>query len=99
PPTDGSFYSMTQAVVSLTVAKATPAIAWPTPDPIVSGSPLSAIQLDATASVLGSFDYTPAVGDIPEPGTHTLSVTFTPTDTLNYTTAKNTVSLTATEIA
>ena len=44
-------------------------------------------------SVPGSFVYSPAVGTIPAAGTDTLSVTFTPTDTTDYTSATATVSL------
>ena len=86
-----------QTAVSLSVAKAAPAITWPTPDPIAYGAALSATQLNATATVPGSFAYTPAAGEILAPGVHELSVTFTPTDTLNYTTAHAVVPLTVTE--
>ena len=67
-------YSTSQASVSLTVAKATPAITWPTPDPIAQGAALSATQLNATATVPGSFAFTPAAGEILAPGVHELSV-------------------------
>src|ERR1035441_2082940 len=52
------------------------------------------MQLDATASVPGSFVYTPAAGTVLSVGAHTLSVTFTPTDTTDYTPATAAVSLT-----
>ncbi|HEY9072619.1 MAG TPA: hypothetical protein VIN67_00680, partial [Desulfobaccales bacterium] len=56
---------------------------------------LSATQLDATASVAGTFVYTPASGTVLNTvGSQTLSVTFTPTDTTDYATATGTVSLT-----
>jgi hypothetical protein len=43
---------------------------------------LSATQLDATASVAGTFVYSPAPGIALDAGNNqTLSVTFTPTDT------------------
>ena len=96
-PADTLGYSTSQTAVSLTVAKATPAITWPTPDPIAYGAALSATQLNATATVPGSFAYSPAAGEILAPGVHELSVTFTPTDTLNYTTARAVVPLTVTE--
>ena len=48
----------------------------------------SATQLNATASVPGTFVYTPAAGTVLNAGAaQTLSVTFTPTDAANYTTA------------
>jgi CheY-like chemotaxis protein len=96
-PEDTVGYSSAQTAVSLTVAKATPVITWPTPDPIAYGSTLSATRLNAAATVPGSFAYTPAAGEILDPGVHELSVTFTPTDTLNYTAAHAVVSLTVTE--
>jgi hypothetical protein len=49
--------------------------------------------LNASASVPGNLVYTPAAGAIPAAGTDTLSVTFTPTDTTNYSTVTRTVSL------
>jgi hypothetical protein len=70
-----------------------PVITWATPAPITAGTALSATQLDATASVAGTFAYSPASGTTPASGMDTLSVTFTPTDTTNYTTASATVTL------
>jgi Flp pilus assembly CpaE family ATPase len=92
-PADISNYTTAEAAVRLTVTKAVPAIAWPSPDPIFSGAALGAAQLNATANVPGTFDYTPAAGELLPPGTHTLSLTFTPVDSLNYTTAQATASM------
>jgi TonB family protein len=96
-PADTLGYSTSQIEASLTVAMATSAITWPTPDPIAYGAAISATQLNATATVPGTFVYTPAAGEILEPGVHELSVTYTPIDTLNYTTARAVVPLTITE--
>jgi TonB family protein len=96
-PEDTLGYSASQAAALLTVAKATPAIIWPAPDHIACGAAISATQLNATATVPGSFAYSPAAGDILAPGVHELSVTFTPFDTLNYATARAVVPLTITE--
>ncbi|MGA8222072.1 MAG: putative Ig domain-containing protein [Candidatus Acidiferrales bacterium] len=71
----------------------TPTITWPTPAPITYGTPLSDTQLDATASVQGTFTYSPATGTVLTAGTQTLSVSFTPTDTTDYTTTTATVML------
>ena len=60
--------------------RATPTITWPAPDPITYGDKLTAAQRDATASVPGTFVYTPGPGHVLPVGTHTLWVTFTPTD-------------------
>ena len=72
---------------------ATPTISWATPSAIYSNVPLSATQLDATASIPGTFDYTPALGATLSPGLDTLSVTFTPTDMVNYNQATSTVQI------
>ena len=50
-------------------------------------------QLDATASVPGKFVYSPAAGKVLTAGTQTLSVTFTPTDHFDYSSATDTVTL------
>lgn len=96
-PADRLGYSISHSAVSLTVAKAAPQITWPSPDSIAQGTPLSATQLQATANVPGIYTYTPAAGEILAPGVHKLSVLFTPTDTLNYSTVSAEVSLTITE--
>jgi hypothetical protein len=49
--------------------------------------------LNATATVPGTFAYTPAAGLLLNAGTHTLSVVFTPTDTLNYSSFTGSVNL------
>jgi hypothetical protein len=64
-----------------------PVVSWPTPATINYGTPLSATQLDATAAIPGTFSYTPALGQVLSLGSDTLSVTFTPTDSVDYTTA------------
>jgi hypothetical protein len=95
-PTDTTDYTTATASVKLTVnqaTKTTPTITWPTPAAITYGTALSSTQLDATASVQGSFVYAPAAGTVPAVGTDTLSVTFTPTDTTDYTTATASVQL------
>src|SRR5882672_9072651 len=92
-PTDAANYANVTATVSIRVTKATPTITWPTPADISYGTALSATQLNATASVPGSFAYTPAAGEVLSAGTHALSLTFTPTDVANYSTAIATVSI------
>jgi uncharacterized repeat protein (TIGR03803 family) len=78
---------------TLTVGPVTPIITWTSPAPIPYGTALSSNQLDATASVPGSFAYTPPNGTVLSAGTNTLSVVFTPTDTMDYASVTNTVSL------
>jgi hypothetical protein len=96
-PTDTTNYSTATKTVQLSVSPATPVITWGGPASITYGTALSTIQLNATASVAGTFAYTPALGSIPAAGTETLSVTFTPTDTANYTTATKSVQLTVSQ--
>jgi hypothetical protein len=91
-PSDTANYTTNTATVVLQVNRSTPTITWATPATITYGTPLSPSQLNATASVPGSFTYSPASGIILGAGAQTLSVTFTPADIANYTTA-NTVVL------
>src|SRR5581483_11449893 len=70
-----------QLATTVAVEKATPAVNWPQPAPIVFGTKLGSAQLDATSPVPGKFVYTPAAGTVLQPGQQTLSVTFTPTST------------------
>ncbi len=94
-PADTTDYNSVTRTVSLTVNKATPTITWATPAAIAYGTALSATQLNASAGgVAGTFAYTPASGTVPAAGTQTLSVTFTPTDTTDYNSATQAVSLT-----
>ena len=78
---------------TINVLKQTPFISWYPPEYITYGTPLSAIQLNAMAinpntgdTIDGTFVYTPAAGTLLSPGTQTLHVDFTPTDTVNYNT-------------
>lgn len=73
---------------------ATPSITWAAPAAITYGTALSGAQFNAAASVAGTFSYSPAAGTVLNAGTQTLTVTFTPTDTTDYTTATASVSLT-----
>ena len=59
---------------------------------IAYGTALSATQLNATASVPGTFVYTPAAGTVLNAGTQTLHVDFIPTDS-NYTTVSRDVQI------
>ena len=92
-PTDTTDYATATATATIAVSQATPAISWANPSSIVYGTALTASQLDATASVAGSFTYSPASGAVLAAGTDTLSVTFTPTDTTDYATATATATI------
>ncbi|MBJ6751675.1 Lcl domain-containing protein [Geomonas anaerohicana] len=71
----------------------TPVINWAEPYDIVYGTPISAVQLNATADVEGTFVYTPVAGTVLDAGTHTLNVTFTPSDTARYKASTKTVTI------
>lgn len=93
-PTDAAYCTTATKTVTIKVTKVTPTITWANPSDIVYGTSLSATQLNATASVAGSFVYTPVTGSILNAGAQTLTVTFIPTDTVNYTNQTATVNLT-----
>ena len=92
-PTNIKTYSAATASVQLTVNQAAPTITWAAPAPISPGTALSATQLDATASVPGSFIYSPAVGAVLAAGTQQLTAVFSPTDTTDYSSATAHTSL------
>lgn len=96
-PTDTTDYSTVSATVMLAVNKAISTITWPAPSPIAYGTALSSAQLDATANVPGTFVYSPPAGTVLPAGTQTLSVAFTPTDSVDYTTATASVTIVVTQ--
>jgi hypothetical protein len=86
-PTDTTDFTTAKGSVLINVTQATPTISWNNPSAIVFGTALSGTQLDASASVPGTFTYSPAAGTVLAAGNNqTLSVTFTPTDTADFTT-------------
>ncbi len=89
-PTDQLNYnSVTGTTVTIVVNKATPVITWSNPSAISYGTPLSATQLSATSSVLGTFAYTPDFGTVLNAGSYTLRTDFTPADGANYNSVTN----------
>ena len=85
--------------LTIKVLRLVPQITWPTPADIVYGTALSSTQLDATANwngsaVSGTFTYNPPLGTVLQSGSNqTLSVTFVPNDTADYTNATATVTI------
>lgn len=73
------------------------AISWSNPSAITYGTALTGTQLNATESTLalvpGTFTYNPPATTVLNAGTQTLSVTFTPTDTVHYATQMATVQI------
>ena len=93
-PTDTTDYTSATATATINVLPATPTISWANPANVVYGTALSGTQLDATASVPGTFTYTPVAGTILGAGNNQiLSVSFTPTDTTDYTSATATATI------
>jgi len=84
-PTDTLNYQIVTTSANVTVSKATPSITTnPSAASIVYGQTLSSSALSGgVASVAGSFSFT-SPATTPVAGTASQSVTFTPTDTLNY---------------
>ncbi|MGK4277480.1 hypothetical protein, partial [Escherichia coli] len=73
-PIDAMNYEPAKATVSISVVRQNPAeIAWSAPQKIPYGTPLSDAQLNATASVPGTFAYGPCAGNLLPAGGHTLS--------------------------
>jgi hypothetical protein len=89
-----SNYTITYSTAYFTITKATPVVTWTAPAAITYGTALSGAQLDATAPVAGGFSYSPGAGTVPHAGSQALSVTFTPTDTADYSQVTTGVSLT-----
>ena len=78
-PTDVKYETVQATVEFEVLAKAK--ITWANPASIIEGTALSSTQLNATASVPGTFAYEPKDGAFLAPGKSTLKVIFTPTDT------------------
>ena len=93
-PTDAKYESIETTVEIEVLAKAT--ITWANPASIVEGTPLGATQLNATASVPGTYSYLPALGATLPEGMNTLKLIFTPTDSrLSPVTAEVVIKVTA----
>jgi sugar lactone lactonase YvrE len=92
-PTLNKDYTTETVSVALQVSQPAPIITWTTPAAIPYGTALGGSQLDATANIAGKFVYSPAPGKVLTPGSQSLSVTFTPTDHIDYGSAKATVTL------
>ncbi len=99
-PSDTTDYQPVTIQTSLMVtapAPTAPVITWNAPAPIQYGTALSNVQLDATASVPGTFAYSPAAGAVLHAGSQKLTAIFTPADTASYATVTATVQCTVTQ--
>jgi N-acetylneuraminic acid mutarotase len=94
---DPNFNGSTSGDVSEPVSLATPVVTWANPADISYGTPVDATQLDASASIPGSFAYSPAAGVVLHAGGgQVLSVLFTPGDTAHYSSVTQSVVLNVT---
>ena len=94
-PTDAIDYNVVIFTIPVTVNnKTTPTVtAWPTATAITYGQTLASSNLSpGTASVAGTFAWTSPT-TAPGAGTPSESVTFTPTDTTDYNTVANTITV------
>lgn len=93
---DGASFKFDAATIILyaqwKLVQSKPTITWATPAAIQEGTPLSATQLNALASVPGTYTYSPAAPSALTPGKHTLKVVFVPTDA-KYETIEATVEI------
>ncbi len=79
------FSASSDSTHTLSIGKATPTITWNRPVAVLAGTTLSATQLNATASVPGTFVYHPPAGTVLTGGSaQSLGVNFTPTDSADY---------------
>jgi hypothetical protein len=88
---DSNYLPATSSALAMVVNKAEPTITWSNPSAVSYGTALSAKQLNATASVPGTFVYSPVGGTVLGTGSQTLSVTFTPAGSTDYRTATATI--------
>jgi subtilase family serine protease len=86
-------YTVSVVNGTLTIGEAVPVVIWTNPPVIVYGTVLTTNQLNATANVPGSFAYSPTNGTVLNSGTNTLTVIFTPMDTVDYSSVTDAVSV------
>jgi len=97
-PTDATDFNPVTATTAITVTTVAPTVTWtPNPGSIVYGTALSAAQLDATASTPGTFTYMPAMGTMLPVGPQTLKVSFTPSDSVDFSSAAASATIIVTQ--
>ncbi len=92
-PNDSVNYAVATSAVLLQVTKRTPSITWANPGAITAGATLGPGQLNASVNAPGILTYTPPAGTLMTAGLRTLTVTFSPYDDVDYTSATATVTL------
>jgi hypothetical protein len=99
-PTDLTNYTPVTSTVSVLVNQATPTVTWPTASAINYGQALSSSTLSGgsavssvtSAAVGGGFAFASPT-TVPQAGGQSESLTFTPTDSIDYDSATSTVSV------
>jgi YVTN family beta-propeller protein len=91
---DAGYAPAQPAQQTVTVAAAAVKLSWTAPAAVTYGTALTGTQLDAAASVPGTFSYSPPAGTVPQAGTQTLTAAFTPADPAGYTGGTVSVKLT-----
>jgi hypothetical protein len=88
-PGDTNFAATTSPTVNENVTQTVPTVTWMASSAAVEGTPLAFTQ--PSASVPGAFTFSPAMGTtVPNVQSLTVTATFTPADTFDYTTAGST---------
>ena len=86
-------YSVTLNNGTLTVLSVSSLVTWTNPKPIIYGTMPTSTSLMHWRVCRARWFYTPTNGTVLSAGTNTLTVIFTPTDTVDYIAATNKVSL------
>jgi uncharacterized protein (TIGR02145 family) len=93
-PSDLDHYKLTSKTIPINVLKREPIITWANPEDIFLPTPLSAVQLNATADVPGTFTYAPLSGKVLSIGeAQNLKADFTPSDIANNKPSSKTVTI------
>ena len=90
--TDGLTAEETSDAVIVSIGKANPVTAWPTASPITYGQSLSESDLTGGNAVDGAFAWKDGSVN-PTSGSHSYTVTFTPTDKANYNSVEQSVTV------
>jgi len=80
----------------LTITQAVSQLSWAPLEPVVYGTPLSDVQLNARSSHPGTFTYLPAAATVLKPGSYPLKAVFVPADAANVAGGEVTTLLTVT---
>ena len=94
-PSDIMNYCPVSSETIITVRKKQLTLSWKDPESIFFGTELSDIQLNAicTSDIDGDYEFKPGYGTVLEGGVHTLSVTFTPLDSANFSIVEQVVTI------